>query len=78
MATYSLSKSELDANFLEIIKNTFKTDRVSIYVEEEMDETAQILSNPERKKRLDMSIKQLRNREVIDFDLQKALEENGL
>lgn len=77
-ATYSLSKSELDTNFLEIIKNTFKTDRVSISVEEEMGETEIILNNPARKKRLDESIKQLRNGEVISFDLQKALKDNGL
>ncbi len=77
-ATYILSKSELNDNFLEIIKNTFKTERISIQIDEEMDETELILNNPERRKRLDKSIEQLRNGELILFDLQKALKENGL
>jgi hypothetical protein len=44
-ATYSLSKAELNADFIESIKNTFKSDRISISVEEEIDETERILQN---------------------------------
>ncbi len=44
-ATYSLSKAELNAEFIESIKNTFKSDRISISIEEEIDETERILEN---------------------------------
>jgi hypothetical protein len=44
-ATYSLSKAELNADFIESIKNTFKSDRISISIEEEIDETERILEN---------------------------------
>jgi hypothetical protein len=44
-ATYSLSKAELNADFIESIKNTFKSDRISISIEEEIDETQRILEN---------------------------------
>jgi hypothetical protein len=43
--TYSLSKAELNAEFLESIKSTFKSDRISISIEEEVDETEKILEN---------------------------------
>ena len=44
-ATYSLSKAELNAEFIESIKSTFKSDRISISIEEEIDETERILEN---------------------------------
>ncbi len=44
-ATYSLSKAELNAEFIESIKKTFKSERISISIEEEMDETERILEN---------------------------------
>jgi hypothetical protein len=44
-ATYSLSKAELNADFIESIKNTFKSERISICIEEEVDETERILEN---------------------------------
>jgi hypothetical protein len=45
IVTYSVSKAELNADFIEIIKRTFKTERVSILIEEEMDETERIIAN---------------------------------
>ncbi len=44
-ATYSLSKAELNAEFIESIKKTFKSERISISIEEEIDETERILEN---------------------------------
>jgi hypothetical protein len=44
-ATYSLSKAELNADFIESIKNTFKSERISISIEDEVDETERILEN---------------------------------
>ena len=44
-ATYSLLKSELNADFVETIKKTFKSERISISIEEEIDETERIYLN---------------------------------
>lgn len=77
-ATYSLTKAELNADFIESIKKTFKTNRITILVEEELDETEIILADAERLKRLDKSIAQLRVANVIKIDLDKILIENGL
>lgn len=44
-ATYSLLKSELNSEFIESIKNTFKSERISIFIEEEIDETERIYLN---------------------------------
>ncbi|TAH00527.1 MAG: hypothetical protein EAZ15_08825 [Sphingobacteriales bacterium] len=77
-ATYSLTKAELNADFIESIKKTFKTNRITILVEEELDETEMILADAERLKRLDKSIAQLRAGNVVKIDLDKILIENGL
>jgi hypothetical protein len=51
-ATYSLTKSELNTDFIESIKNTFKTDRITILVEEELDQTDKIIADATRKKKV--------------------------
>ena len=77
-ATYSLTKAELNADFIESVKKTFKTNRITILVTEELDETEIFLADAERLKRLDKSIAQLRAGNVVKIDLDKILVENGL
>ncbi len=77
-ATYSLTKAELNADFIESIKKTFKTNKITILVEEELDETEIILTDTERLKILNKSIAQLRAGNVVKIDLDKVLIENGL
>ena len=45
-ATYSLLKSEFNAEFVERVKQMFKGERISILIEEEVDETERIQNNP--------------------------------
>ncbi|MFN0082028.1 MAG: hypothetical protein ACKVOM_05880 [Ferruginibacter sp.] len=45
-ATYSLLKSEFNAEFVEKVKQMFKGERISILIEEEIDETERIQNNP--------------------------------
>lgn len=55
--TYHLSSAqEITMDFLEAIKTTFKSKPIIITIEEELDTTAYLLSNPVNKKKLDSSI----------------------
>lgn len=46
-ASFKISKSELSEEFIEMIKKTFKSDRILIKIEEEPDETELISQNQE-------------------------------
>ncbi len=45
IATYSIKKDELNANFFQSIKKMFKSERISIVIEDELDETERIMQN---------------------------------
>jgi hypothetical protein len=72
-ATYSISRDELNADFIEAIKRTFKTEKVFIQIDEVMDETEYLLSNLANKEFIEKSIKQVENGEVVNLDIDKYL-----
>ncbi|TAH02761.1 MAG: hypothetical protein EAZ15_04675 [Sphingobacteriales bacterium] len=43
--TYNVSRNELNADLIELIKLTFKTERVLIQIAEDIDETERIMAN---------------------------------
>lgn len=43
--TYNVSRNELNADLMELIKLTFKTERVLIQIAEDIDETERIMAN---------------------------------
>ena len=72
-ATYSISRDELNADFIEAIKRTFKTEKVFIQIDEVMDETEYLLSTPANKDFLEKSILQVKNGEVLKLDIEDYL-----
>jgi len=54
--TYQISEQELNIDFLESVKRLFKNKKLAITIEESLDETEYLLSNPANKKRLLNSI----------------------
>lgn len=72
-ATYSISREELNSDFIEAIKQTFKSEKVLIQVDDVMDETEYLLSTPANKDFLEKSIQQVINGEVVELDLEKYL-----
>lgn len=72
-ATYSISRKELNADFIEAIKKTFKTERVIIQIEEVIDETDYLLSTLANTDFIEKSIQQVKNGEVTKLDIDKYL-----
>jgi len=65
-ATFHLSSSEeISPDILDAIKIAFRSKPITITVEEEMDTTAYLMSNPANKAAIDTSLKQLENGETI-------------
>jgi hypothetical protein len=68
--TYHLSSAQdVTPDILEAIKIAFKSKPIVITVEEELDTTAYLMSNPANKAMIEKSIKQLENGEgiLVDF-----------
>jgi hypothetical protein len=64
--TYHLSSAQdVSPDILEAIKIAFKSKPIVITVEEELDATAYLMSNPANKAALDKSLKQLADGETI-------------
>ena len=77
-ATYTISREELNVDFIEAIKRTFKTEKIFIQIDEVMDETEYLLSNPANKAMLLQSLENDRNGNMIEISLDehnKILEE---
>ena len=72
-ATYSISRKELNADFIEAIKKTFKTEKVIIQIEEVIDETDYLLSTLANTDFIEKSIQQVKNGEVTKLDIDKYL-----
>ena len=73
--TYHLSSAQdLNPDILESIKAAFKSRPIVITVEdtvdEEMDATAYLMSNPANKAALEKSLKQLENGEFVEVKLE--------
>ena len=77
-ATYSISREELNVDFIEAVKLTFKAEKLLIQIDEVMDETEYLLSNPANKAMLLQSLENDRNGNMIEMSLNehnKILEE---
>ena len=65
-ATFHFSSAQdVTPDILEAIKVAFKSKPISITIEEELDTTAYLMSNPANKAAIDKSIRQLENGETI-------------
>ena len=69
--TYHLSSAEdITPDILESIKIAFKSKPIVITVEEELDATAYLMSNPANKARLEKSLQQAKNGEFIEVKFE--------
>jgi hypothetical protein len=67
---YHLSSAqEISPDILDAIKVAFKSKPIKITVEEELDATAYLMSNPANKAAIERSLEQLKNGEVILVNL---------
>ncbi|MFI5140398.1 MAG: hypothetical protein ACHQIM_21440 [Sphingobacteriales bacterium] len=64
------SAQEVTPDILEAIKIAFRSKPITITVEEELDTTAYLMSNPANKASIAKSIKQLENGEYIEVKLE--------
>ena len=71
--TFHIRANELDDNFLKGIKKIFKSKRISITVEEDLDETDYLLSNPSNKKILEKSLKNAEAGRLTEVNIDKYL-----
>ncbi|MHB8261999.1 MAG: hypothetical protein ACYDCN_15070 [Bacteroidia bacterium] len=62
--SFHIKASELDETFIKGIKVLFKSKRITISVEEEMDETAYLLSTTANRKHLEDALKSKEGFEV--------------
>jgi antitoxin YefM len=68
--TYRLNVNELDENFLEGLKITFKDKEIEIIVSE-VDETEYLLKSPANKKRLLQAIENVNNNtNLVEVELE--------
>lgn len=68
--TYRLNVNELDENFLEGLKTTFKDKEIEIIVSE-VDETEYLLKSPANKKRLLQAIENVNNNtNLVEMELE--------
>lgn len=69
--TYHLSSAQdLTTDILDAIKAAFKSKAIVITVEEELDATAYLMSNPANKAALEKSLQQAKNGEFVEVKLQ--------
>lgn len=72
--SFHLSTNELNEEFLKKLKTMFKSKRISITVEEEMDETEYLLSTPANRKHLQES---LASKETYSFSSMAELKKHA-
>ncbi len=71
--SFHLKANELDDKILKSIKALFKSKRISIIVEEEMDETEYLLSTDANRKHLEDAIKNVKQGKTTKVDIDKYL-----
>lgn len=64
------SADEISPDILEAIKVAFKSRRIPITIEEDLDTTAYLMSNPANKAALDKSIQQAKDGKFIEVKLE--------
>jgi hypothetical protein len=63
------SPQEINNEIIEAIKTAFKGKAITITIEEDMDETAFLMSNPKNRELLLKSIEQDRNGEFVSVQM---------
>jgi antitoxin YefM len=71
--SFHIKASELDENFIKGVKALFKSKRILISVEEEMDETDYLNSTEANRKHLKASIDNVKKGKTTKVDLDKYL-----
>ncbi len=77
IATYSIRKNELDSNFIKSIKKTFKSERISILIEEETDESERIMQNKPLYEKLLKSSDKFTEAHKVIFEGNEFMEKFG-
>jgi hypothetical protein len=79
VATFSLSKAEFNADFVESIKRAFKSDRISIIIEDELDETDRILQNKSLYDKILKGSEDItQGKNVVSFEGNEFIEKYGI
>jgi hypothetical protein len=73
--TFHSKATELDETFLKTLKTLFKSKRIAISVEEELDETDYLLSTDANRKHLEES---LNSKEKISFSLDELKQRKNI
>ncbi len=71
--SFHIKANELDEKFIKSIKALFKSKRISITVEEELDETDYLLSTEANSKHLEDAIKNVKKGKTTKVDIDKYL-----
>ena len=71
--SFHLNTSELNEDFLKKVKAMFKSKRISITVEEDLDETEYLLSTPANRKHLENSLSNVKAGKMTKVNIDKHL-----
>jgi len=69
--TFHLKASEIDEELIKNIKSIFGKKNISITIEEDLDETAYLLSSSENRKKLKKSLDEAKTGNFIDVSIGK-------
>jgi antitoxin YefM len=73
ITSFHLKAEELDEKFLKTVRALFKKKNISITIEEEMDETAHLLSTEANRRHLEAAIKNVKQGKITKVDIDKYL-----
>lgn len=71
--SFHINASELNENFIKVLKALFKNKPISITVEEEQDETEYLLASPANRKKLEASLKNAATGKLVEVNIDKYL-----
>ncbi len=68
--TFHISPDELNDEFLQMLKMSFGKKQLLIAVEEDIDDTFQLLSTKQNRSKLKQSLKELEAKDVVTVTLE--------
>jgi antitoxin YefM len=71
--SFHLNANELNEEFLKKLKRIYKSKRISITVEEDLDETDYLLSTPANRKHLEDALKNVKAGKMTKVNIDKSL-----